>query len=87
MFSIIKSIALFSFFVLSLSSLGVALNILIPWSWLTDFFIILRHFANLFAFAWDMDTTFQIVGIIFLVESAVMAYRGSMILISFFRSK
>jgi len=67
--------------------LGKAVEGLIIWSWLTSIFAIIRHVALLFDYMWDMDTTFQLVAYIFLLEIAYWAFESRTIVIKFFKPK
>lgn len=86
LYTTFRNIVLFGFLMLGLSGLGLTLNILIPWAYLTDFFILIRHFLKLFDFLWDTTTLFTLVGIWFLLESALMFYRATLFIVGFFRS-
>lgn len=68
-----------------LMALGVVTNSYIPWTWLTDFFSIIKSFSYLFNFTWDIPTAFTIVGIIFAIEVAYWAFKAGTYIIKFFK--
>jgi len=87
MINILKQIALVSVVLLILFGLGTTVNAIIPWIWLTHFFTILRSTMGMFDFIWDIDTLFTLVGLVFAVEIAYWAFRGSMTAVRYLRHK
>jgi hypothetical protein len=83
---ILKTIGLVGLVIVGLSLLGVAINNILPWSWLTDFFRIIRHFVGIFDFMWDTSTFFVIIGLGLLVEVAYWVFKAVMWAIRWFKS-
>lgn len=86
MIKLLRDIALISIVIVILAALGNVIDEFLPWSALTNFFVILRHFSSIFNFMWDMDTTFVLVGYMLLIEVAVWAFRAGLTVVNYFRS-
>lgn len=68
-----------------LSEFGMVLNTYLPWSFLTDFFIILRNVVSLVDFMIDTDTLFNLVGIGILVLSAYYLFKAGFLIINWIK--
>lgn len=69
-----------------LSILGMATNNLIPWQYLTYFFVIFRNLLKLIDFIIPTDHLIILMGISILVMSALWSYRGYIWIVDWFRN-
>jgi len=82
---IAKSVGLIPLVILGLVGLGAAINAVVPWYWLTYFFVILRHNTELVSFFIDPAVLWPLVGISLGLEAAYWTYRGVMTGVMWFR--
>lgn len=82
---IIKDIALLGIAIIAIGALSVLTESLIPWSWLTNFFIIIRHLLDFFNFLLDMDTLTTIIENSFRIMVEFYLLYGTIIIIKWFR--
>lgn len=81
---ILVKLGLFAAILTVLYTIGAAINALVPWQWLTSFFVIMRHFMAMFNWLIDIDTLLTIIGLGFTLKLAVWTYRLSMRVIAYF---
>jgi len=84
---ILKQVGLLGLIIGALLILGTAINAIIPWSWLTNLFIIIRKTTIIFDFMWDMDTLFTLVAISLSIQVALWLYRATVVVVNFFNEK
>lgn len=80
-------VALMGLVLSGLLALGYALNQVIPWIWLTYFFVILRRLLLLFDFMWDTNTLITLVAISFSVQVIIWSFKATMAVVAFFNEK
>lgn len=67
--------------------LGTVLNSdIVPWIWLTYFFVIIQHLLNLFGWLYDMPTLIKLIGYSYIVLGGYWIYRGTMMFLKLFNS-
>lgn len=81
MISLFKNFALLSVITAVLYGLGAAVDNLLPWSWLTVFFALVRDLVMIFDFLWDTDTLFSIISISLMIETFFWTLKGFMVVI------
>jgi len=86
MINLLKNIGIVGMMLTALSGIGIVINQLVPWGWLTKFFIILRYFGNLFDWGWDMTTTWTVVGITFSIQIALWAFKATVAAVNYFKN-
>lgn len=64
-----------------LAGLGVVINKIVIWQWLTDFFAILQRFMLVFNFMWDVPVTISIIGWIMLIDITYWVFLAGLIVI------
>jgi len=79
-----KKLAIIPIVLTSLTILGAAINLVIPWSYLTIFFGIIRRFVMVFDFAWDTTTLWLLVGLYLQVEVVYWLFKATVLFVSFF---
>jgi len=84
-FKIIKNIGLLTLTVGFLGILGAVINAYVPWIWLTDFFVIIRHCLTMVDFFWDTTTTIALMSISLTIVGALWTYRGVMVVVQWFK--
>lgn len=82
--SIFKKVSITIIIVSAILLLGTAINSLVPWIWLTYFFVIIQHLLNLFGWLYDMPTLIKLIGYSYLILGAYWIYRGTMIFVKLF---
>lgn len=82
-----KQIVLVGIVLTALVVLGNVVATYVAWSWLTNFFIIVRKTVGLVDFMIDTDTLFTLIGYSFLIQIGVWAYRATTTVINFFNEK
>lgn len=85
MINIVKQIALVSLVVLILTLLGAVIDAIIPWSWLTYFFTIIRNGVGIIDFMWDTDTMFTLIALSLSIVISVWAFKAGLLAISYFK--
>ena len=85
--SILKKIAIFPIILVALTTLGAAINAVVPWDYLTIFFGIIRRFVLVFDFTWDTITMLLLVGLAFSVEVSYWAFRALLLIAHLFIKK
>jgi len=83
--NILKQVGLISLTITAMGTVGVVLNNFIPWVWLTNFFIIMRHLLPLIDFMFDTTTLLTLLGIMLTVQIALWAWKGSNLVIDWFK--
>jgi hypothetical protein len=68
-----------------MTTLGTAINALIPWSWLTNFFIIVRHLMAGFDFILPINTILILIAASYSVELALWTMKGGIWIINWFK--
>lgn len=81
MTDILKKIIIIGVVLFGMVAIGSALNALVPWIYLGYLFSVIREFAYLFDFMWDVDTTMVLVSLSFLVEVSIWGVRSLVTLI------
>lgn len=84
---ILQRIALMSSITGALLLLGYTINHVVPWVWLTYFFVLLRQLLSIFSFMWDTNTLITLVAISFSVQVAIWAFKATMVVVAFFNEK
>jgi len=87
MINILKNIGLVGVVILILTALGTAINAIVPWAWLTDFFTLLRHLTDLIDFTWDTSTMWTIVGLSMTIFVAEWVFRAGITAVDYLRGK
>ena len=82
-----KQIVLVGIVLTALVVLGNVVATYVAWSWLTNFFIIVRKTVGLVDFMIDTDTLFTIIGYSFLIQIGVWVYRATITIVNFFNEK
>lgn len=75
---------LFTAVLAALYALGAAVNAFLPWSWLTYFFVIMRHLLAIFAWIIDINTMLIIIGLIYTFKISVKTYDVAVKVFSYF---
>lgn len=83
---ILKQIALISVIIGGLTVLGVGINALIPWNWLTILFALARRTVMIFDFMNDTDTLWIVLGRFFQIMILVYVYIGVKIAVKWFKN-
>jgi len=81
---ILKKLGLIGLVITALSTLGVAINALPVWHWLTDFFSIIKSSVLFIDFMWDTTTTLTIIGTMMTIIVAYWTWRLVMIVVGWF---
>lgn len=87
MVSVLKNVAIVAVLISGLGTLGLTINAIVPWEWLTNFFVLIRYFANLFAWIWDVQTTFTLLASALSIQVAIWILKGSLTIINYFGNK
>lgn len=82
---IFKNIGILSLIIAGLGILGTTINRIIPWQWLTNFFIIIRNLLKSIDFIIDTNTLIVLIGSSLSITIAYWTYKGTMFVISKFR--
>lgn len=82
-----KQIVLVGIVLTALVVLGNVVATYVAWSWLTNFFIIVRKTVGLVDFMIDTDTLFTIIGYSFLIQIGVWIYRATTTIVNFFNER
>jgi len=85
MINILKNLGLVAGVVSILGILGEAINGLVPWTWLTNFFVIIRHLLALIDWLMPTDTMITLIGISFTILSALWGFKAVMWVIHWFK--
>lgn len=85
-FKILKTIGLIGLGLTGLAALGVIINILPVWDWLTNFFCIIKNAIRFIDFMWDTDTTLTVIGYMMSISVAYWTWRGIMIVVGWFKN-
>lgn len=72
--------------ILALAGLGITLNILIDWNWLTIFFTITRNLLGYIDFMIDTAVLMNVVGYMLLIQIAYWLLKGYMYAINWFKN-
>jgi len=86
MINILKNIGIVGVMMAALSVLGLAINQLVPWSWLTNFFVIIRYFSILFDWIWDVPTMYVLLTIAFSLQITVWGFKASIAAVNYFKN-
>jgi len=78
-------VGIFSGIITVLYVLGVAINNIFPWNYLTLFFTVIRQMLNLVSWLIDTDTLLLLVGLSFGVKIAFWSYTMAVRVLSHFR--
>jgi len=81
MISLFKNFALISVITAILYGLGVAIDHLLPWTWLVTFFALIRQLIMPFDFLWDTTTLFSIISISLSIEAIFWSVKALMSII------
>lgn len=84
---ILKPTAFIGALLVALRILGGVINNLIPWTWLTSFFSIMRWGLGLLDFMWDTDTLIIVIGLVLAINVAYWAFKGVLAVINYFRTE
>lgn len=84
---ILRVLGIITLGIAALSILGAAVNAIIPWQWITDFFSIIKHFANIADFMWDTTTLFILISLSLSILIAYWLFKGTMAVIRYFHVK
>lgn len=84
--TILKKVGLIGSILTALTLLGSSLNVLIPWDWLTYFFVIIRSLVYLFDFMNDTGTMLTIFGLWLSVSIAVWVFRSRFVIIRYLKN-
>lgn len=82
-----KDIALLSLYVSLAVGLGWSLNALIPWSYLTIFFSILKYFTAQINFMWNTSLMWSCVSVVLSAEIIYVSWPLIRSLIAWFKDK
>jgi len=77
---IIKNIALITGILAILITLGVKINALIPWQYLTYIFVILRKTGEIFNFMFDIPTLLKVIPIMMTLGILYWGWVGGLII-------
>lgn len=83
---LLKDIGLLSLAIIALGLVGAALNALIPWIWLTYFFVIIRTSAELFGFMIDLPTLYTTTGLLLTAYGFYWVWRASFLVIKWYKN-
>jgi len=86
MVNILKNITVIVFVVGILEAIGLTINAIIPWNYLTTTFSVIRYFLNIFSFIWDTDTLILLIGISFSIQVSIWTYKAGLIVVNFFKN-
>lgn len=75
MWKTLLTISIIPLIIIGLRVLGGAVNSILPWDNLTIFFGIVQRFGNVFAFTWDVQTLWTLVGLSLLLELQYWFFR------------
>lgn len=78
---ILKKLVILAAIITALIILGNAIANYLPWIWLTYFFVIIRHLANLFGFLYDLPTMWTLVGWSYILLGIYYVFNASIIII------
>lgn len=79
---ILKKLVLIGAIIAGLIILGNAIANYLPWLWLTYFFVIIRHLANLFGSFYDLPTLWTLVGWSYILLGIYFIFDATIILIN-----
>jgi len=82
----IKTNALIAAMIVALATLGVTINTLVPWEWLTALFVIIRRLLLMFDFIIDTSVLINLIGIALSLKIALWAYQGTIVVIDWFKN-
>lgn len=82
---ILKNVGLIGLIIGGLSVLGNVINSIIPWGWLTNFFIIIRNLLALIDYFIDTNTLITLIGLRLSIEIAYWSYKAIIWVVSFFK--
>lgn len=80
----LKNIILITVLIGALTVLSVAINTLIPWDYLTLFFVLFRTILIKISWFINIDTTFLIMLISFSINILLWSFRGVLTLLNYF---
>lgn len=83
---ILRDIGLISLFIILLTALGVGINAVVPWIWLTNMFSIIKFFSSQIDFLWDTTTMWTITGLIFGIEIIKWSFKAGITVIKWFKN-
>lgn len=83
----LKTLAIIGIIISGLTILGATINEIVPWIWLTNFFIIIKFLIRIFDFMIDTDTLITLIGLILTIDAAYWVFKGVMLIIHYFRPK
>lgn len=83
----LKLIAIISLITTACLSLGVLFNQIIPWTYLTQFFSLMRWSFGLIDFLVDTPTLIILIGLALMIQVAYWSFRGVMLVVHYFRPR
>lgn len=82
---IFKNIGILSLIIAGLTLLGSIVNSIIPWQWLTNFFVIIRNLLESIDFLVATDTLITLVTLSLIMTGAYWTFKGTIFVISKFK--
>lgn len=86
MINLLKNIGIIGIFIAGLITFGIIINTLLPWIWLTYFFIIVQDYGNLFNWCIDMTTIWQICGLSLAILIGIWSFKGMLVVINYLKN-
>lgn len=83
---ILRDVALVAVFISLLMVLGNGLNYVIPWTWLTSLFDILKFFNSQISFMWDVNSMWTIISMVLGLEIIFWAFTAGVTVIKWFKN-
>jgi len=87
MITLLKQLAIGALVVFGLTMLGGSINEYLPWSWLTQFFALLRAVVRPVDFIWDTESLFKILSYVFSVLIGIWSFKAVLVVRSFLSPK
>lgn len=77
-------VGMFTAVLAALYGVGAVVNALVPWTWLTNIFVIFRHLVALLNWFLDVNTLLALIGLSIGLQVSIRFYRLSVRVFNYF---
>lgn len=84
---ILKKIALIGLVIAALGLLGSVINTLIPWIWITYFFVLLKNLLTMIDFTFNTTLLWSMLGLSLTAFIALWTFKASIFVIEWFNNR